>query len=92
MDPSAGAPAAAASGRGPGTALRRCAWLGAIFAGVLVLHAPYLWPGGPSSRDGKPWKLMQDEGTVLYDAARMAAGEVMYRDWFEFQGPVFYVV
>lgn len=32
----------------------------------------------------------RDEGVVLYDALRIARGEVMYRDFFEFQGPVFY--
>jgi hypothetical protein len=34
--------------------------------------------------------LGQDEGTVLYDAHRIESGQVMYRDFFEFQGPVFY--
>ncbi len=32
----------------------------------------------------------RDEGTVLYDSLRITRGEVMYRDFFEFQGPVFY--
>jgi hypothetical protein len=36
--------------------------------------------------------LAQDEGTVLADSYRITQGAVMYRDFFEFQGPVFYHV
>jgi hypothetical protein len=84
--------AGAASDAHPDGWLRGHGWLAAVGAAVALLHAPYLFPGGPAARDAAPWKLMQDEGTVLYDAARMAGGEVMYRDWFEFMGPVFYGV
>lgn len=34
--------------------------------------------------------LHMDEATVNYDAARIASGQVLYRDFFEFQGPVHY--
>jgi hypothetical protein len=63
-----------------------------IFVGlfVVLLHVPYLRPGGPWTRLPEPLKLGQDEGTVLADSYRITRGEVMYRDFFEFQGPVFY--
>lgn len=61
-----------------------------IFAGVAYI--PYLFPGGPSV--DSPWlkHLSIDEGTVLYDSFRITCGEVMYRDFFQFQGPVFYYI
>jgi len=57
---------------------------------VVVIHVPYLWPGGPWARRPIPLVLGQDEGTVVYDSHRIDTGQVMYRDFFEFQGPVFY--
>ena len=63
-----------------------------VFAFAVVVHLPYLVPGGPSPRYTWPLKLVIDEGTVLYDSFRITCGEVMYRDFFEFQGPVFYYV
>ena len=57
---------------------------------VVLLHLPYLLPGGPWARNPTPLILGQDEGTVLYDSHRIETGQVMYRDFFEFQGPVFY--
>lgn len=56
----------------------------------LAAHAVYTLPGGPNSRTAQPRSLTWDEGTVLYDSLRMANGEVLYRDFFEFQGPVFF--
>lgn len=61
-----------------------------VALGALLLHLPYLFPGGPWARKPELLPLVQDEGTVLYDALRITRGEVMYRDFFEFQGPVFY--
>lgn len=61
-----------------------------VFLFAVVAHLPYLVPGGPSPRYTWPLKLVIDEGTVLYDSFRITCGEVMYRDFFEFQGPVFY--
>ena len=61
-----------------------------VFVFAVVVHLPYLVPGGPSPRYTWPLKLVIDEGTVLYDSFRITCGEVMYRDFFEFQGPVFY--
>lgn len=46
----------------------------------------------PPPRYTWPLKLVCDEGTVLYDSFRITSGEVMYRDFFEFQGPVFYYI
>lgn len=63
-----------------------------VFVFVVAAHLPYLVPGGPSPRYTWPLKLVIDEGTVLYDSFRITCGEVMYRDFFEFQGPVFYYV
>ncbi len=63
-----------------------------VFVFAVVVHLPYLVPGGPSPRYTWPLKLVIDEGTVLYDSFRITCGEVMYRDFFEFQGPVFYYV
>ncbi len=63
-----------------------------VFVFAVVVHLPYLFPGGPSPRYTWPLKLVIDEGTVLYDSFRITCGEVMYRDFFEFQGPVFYYV
>jgi hypothetical protein len=63
-----------------------------VFVFAVITHLFYLVPGGPSPR--YPWalKLVPDEGTVLYDSFRITCGEVIYRDFFEFQGPVFYYV
>ncbi len=56
----------------------------------LAAHAVYTLPGGPNSRTAQPRDLTWDEGTVLYDSLRVANGEVLYRDFFEFQRPVFF--
>jgi hypothetical protein len=61
-----------------------------IFIFSIVAHLPYLAPGGPSACYPNPLLLEFDEGTVLYDSFRITCGEVMYRDFFQFQGPVFY--
>jgi hypothetical protein len=61
-----------------------------IFLFAVIVHLPYLVPGGPSPRYTWPLKLVCDEGTALYDAFRITSGEVIYRDFFQFQGPVFY--
>ena len=53
---------------------------------------PYLAPGGPSACYPNPLFLVIDEGTVLYDSFRITCGEVMYRDFFQFQGPIFYYI
>ena len=63
-----------------------------VFVFAVVIHLPYLVPGGPSPRYTWPLKLVIDEGTVLYDSFRITCGEVIYRDFFEFQGPVFYYI
>ncbi len=65
-------------------------WIAPVFVLKLALSAFYLWPGGPAGQAPAPAGLAIDEGTVLYDSLRIARGEVMYRDFFEFQGPVFY--
>jgi hypothetical protein len=61
-----------------------------IFVFSAVVHLPYLAPGGPSPSYNQPLSLQIDEGTVLYDSFRVTCGEVIYRDFFQFQGPVFY--
>jgi hypothetical protein len=61
-----------------------------IFVFSLIAHLPYLWPGGPCAYHPRTVFPSIDEGTVLYDSFRISCGEVMYRDFFEFQGPVFY--
>ncbi len=63
-----------------------------IFIFACVTYIPYLVPGGPSV--AFPWALplVIDEGTVLYDSFRITSGEVIYRDFFQFQGPVFYYI
>jgi hypothetical protein len=61
-----------------------------IFVFSTLTHVLYLAPGGPSTGYPNPLFLVVDEGTVLYDSFRIACGEVMYRDFFQFQGPVFY--
>lgn len=63
-----------------------------VFVFAAVAHVPYLAPGGPTARYPKPLALVMDEGTVLYDSFRITCGEVMYRDFFQFQGPVFYYI
>ncbi len=68
----------------------------AVFAALMgllafVLFLQYAWPGGAWTRDyGTVHDAVIDEGTVLYDSYRISRGEVMYRDFFEFQGPIFY--
>lgn len=60
---------------------------------VFLLHLPYLWPGGPALRHtGFSLTFDHDEATVVYDAFRVALGEVAYRDFFNFKGPVFGLV
>lgn len=61
-----------------------------VFIFSVVAHLPYLIPGGPCLRYPSPLPLTIDEGTVLYDSFRITCGEVIYRDFFQFQGPVFY--
>ncbi len=61
-----------------------------VFVFSVIAYLAYLAPGGPSPRYPWPLKLVPDEGTVLYDSFRITCGEVIYRDFFEFQGPVFY--
>jgi hypothetical protein len=65
-------------------------WSAAVFLAAVLTHLIYLAPGGPSSRSPDRLPISGDEGTVLYDSLRIARGEVMYRDFFEFQGPIFY--
>jgi hypothetical protein len=74
----------------PKTAARSWPWLLSLAAAIALLHLPYLWPGGPWARLPVALYLGQDEGTVLYDSWRIDQGQVMYRDFFEFQGPIFY--
>lgn len=85
-----GGPAKASAASRGRVLLRRHGWLLAVFLAALAVHLPYARPGGPCARNGDPWPLIHDEGTVLYDSWRIASGEAMYRDFFEFQGPVFY--
>ncbi len=61
-----------------------------VFVLTIIAHLPHLVPGGPTTRYPGPLRLFSDEGTVLYDSFRITGGEVMYRDFFEFHGPVFY--
>ena len=63
-----------------------------IFVFSVVAHVPYLAPGGPSACYPNPLFLVIDEGTVLYDSFRITCGGVIYRDFFQFQGPVFYYI
>ncbi len=71
-------------------ARRLRAWPLAVVVAVFLIHLPYVAPGGPWASRVEPVKLGQDEGAVLYDSWRIERGQVMYRDFFEFQGPVFY--
>jgi hypothetical protein len=61
-----------------------------VFLGALLVNSVYLAPGGPTLQRPESAVLNRDEGTVLYDSLRISQGQVMYRDFFEFQGPVFY--
>lgn len=81
--------------------MRKSGWIQKLFskhrlfvAGVFVFaavaHVPYIAPGGPSACYPNPLFLVYDEGTVLYDSFRITCGEVIYRDFFQFQGPLFY--
>jgi hypothetical protein len=54
------------------------------------MHLVWLVPGGPWARRPEPLVLGQDEGMALYDALRITRGEVMFRDFFQFHGPVYY--
>jgi len=67
-------------------------FIACVFVLAAVTHIPYLVPGGPSVRFPWPLPLVIDEGTVLYDSFRITCGEVIYRDFFQFQGPVFYYI
>jgi hypothetical protein len=67
-------------------------FIAAIFVFSAVAHLPYLVPGGPSTLYPNPLFLVIDEGTALYDSFRITSGEVIYRDFFQFQGPVFYYI
>jgi hypothetical protein len=72
---------------------RKYAPAGLLAVWIAALHLPYLAPGGPYLADPWPAPMLHDEGTVLYDSYRTALGETMYRDFFEFQGPVlFYTI
>lgn len=72
---------------------RRHALVALLAVWITALHLPYLAPGGPFIASPQPAPMLHDEGTVLYDSYRTARGETMYRDFFEFQGPVvFYTV
>jgi hypothetical protein len=61
-----------------------------VFVFAIISHVPYLFPGGPCADYPNPLFLVYDEGTILYDSFRITCGEVIYRDFFQFQGPVFY--
>lgn len=61
----------------------------ATFVLSLVAHAWWLKAGGPNGRTAFPRDPAFDEGTVLFEALRLSQGDVMYRDFFAFQGPVF---
>ncbi|MGF1512031.1 MAG: hypothetical protein ACFB9M_21275 [Myxococcota bacterium] len=61
------------------------------FGFALLLHHRLLFVGTPTVMEPEARVLHRwDEGTVNYDAARIADGQVMYRDFFQFQGPVHY--
>lgn len=76
----------------PSRGARRFLPWGVVLA-VLVLHLPYLSPGGPALRpEGLDLLFEHDEATVVYDAYRIALGAVPYRDFFNFKGPVFGVL
>lgn len=61
----------------------------ATFIVSLLAHAWWLKAGGPNGRTAFPREPAFDEGTVLFEALRLSEGDVMYRDFFAFQGPVF---
>lgn len=61
-----------------------------VVLAAFAIHLRYAAPGGAHMRGMGPAELVRDEGTVLYDAYRITRGEVMYRDFFEFQTPLFY--
>ncbi len=63
-----------------------------VFVLAAIAHLPYIAPGGPAAFHPNPLFLSIDEGTVLYDSFRITCGEVIYRDFFQFQGPIFYYV
>jgi hypothetical protein len=65
-------------------------FIGGVFVFAAIAHVLYLAPGGPSVCYPNPLFLVIDEGTVLYDSFRITCGEVIYHDFFQFQGPVFY--
>jgi len=54
----------------------------------LVLLLPYTAPGGVGTQFANAPSFQVDEGTVLYDSLRVAHGQVPYRDFFEFPGPI----
>jgi hypothetical protein len=57
----------------------------AIAIGVFVLCRPYLQADFLTLRDDSA--PTPDEGTILYDASRMARGHAPYREVFNFRGP-----
>lgn len=57
-----------------------------LFIGTLLLLRVYLFDAMPTLR-GKV-DYWSDEGTVLYNADRLRRGHVLYRDFFDFKGPV----
>jgi hypothetical protein len=54
--------------------------------GVVAGLSPFLSPRMPYDQDVAALQR-EDEGTILYDARRIADGQVMYRDFFEFYTP-----
>jgi hypothetical protein len=61
-----------------------------IFIAVVsfLLLLPYTTPGGAGTQHVNGSTFQVDEGTVLYDSLRVAHGQVPYRDFFEFPGPI----
>lgn len=82
-----------ADGRGArwrALARRLRSWPVVVGLVAFLIHLPYVKPGGPWARKPDATILSQDEGTVLYDSLRITRGQVMYKDFFMFQGPVFF--
>ncbi len=76
-----------AFGKSPAQAItgRQAILIALISFAVLI---PYTSPGGVFTQNASAQVLQVDEGTVLYDSLRVAQGQVPYRDFFEFPGPV----
>lgn len=68
-------------------------WFVALFLLVTVplILSPYLYQELPTLRGvaGREWS--PDEGTVLSNADRWGRGHVLYRDVFDFKGPIGFV-